>query len=85
MYIENTIIFSKEIILCANIDIDWSKFDNKVIMITGATGLVGKFLIQVLLYRNKEKNIHTKIIAVGRDSEKFTSRFSDYLNNDDNK
>lgn len=75
--------FSKEIELCANIDIDWSKFDNKVIIITGATGLVGKFLIQVLLHRNKEKSIHTKIIAVGRSAEKFNSRFSDYCDNED--
>lgn len=68
--------FSKEIELCANIDIDWSRLDNKVIMITGATGLVGKFLIQVLLQRNHERGLHTKVIAVGRSREKFVSRFS---------
>lgn len=71
-----TFDFSKEIELCANISIDWSKFDNKVLMITGATGLMGKFLIQVLLYRNILKGINTKIIAVGRNREKFLTRFS---------
>ena len=75
--------FSKEIEFCANINIDWSKLDNKVIMITGATGLIGKFLVQVLLYRNIQNNIHTRIIAVGRNREKFNSRFSDYVNNTD--
>lgn len=71
-----TFDFSKEIELCANISIDWSKFDNKVLMITGATGLMGRFLIQVLLYRNIQKGINTRIIAVGRNREKFVSRFS---------
>ena len=69
--------FSKEIELCANINIDWSKIDNKVVMITGATGLVGKFLIQTLLFRNRQHGLHTKIVAVGRNREKFVSRFSD--------
>lgn len=68
--------FSREIELCANINIDWSKFDNKVLMITGATGLMGRFLIQVMLYRNIQKRINTKIIAVGRNREKFLTRFS---------
>lgn len=69
--------FNHEIELCANIDIDWSKLDNKKIMITGATGLVGKFLIEVLLKRNQLKNIQTKIVAVGRDKIKFEKRFAD--------
>lgn len=71
--------FTKEIEQCANIDIDWAKIDNKVVMITGATGLVGKFLIQVLLQRNKEKDLHTKVIAVSRKRKKFQERFSDYI------
>ena len=75
--------FSKEIELCANINIDWTKLDNKVVMITGATGLVGKFLIQVLLFRNQQNNIHTKIVAVGRNKAKFLARFAKFENNPD--
>lgn len=68
--------FSREIELCATINIDWSKLDNKVIMITGATGMVGKYLCDVFLHRNKMFGINTKIIAVGRSEEKFRQRFS---------
>lgn len=75
--------FSREIELCANINIDWTKLDNKIVMITGATGLVGKFLIQVLLYRNQQNNIHTKIVAVGRNKAKFLARFAEFENNPD--
>lgn len=69
--------FSKELECCVRIDIDWSKIDNKRIMITGATGLVGKFLIEVLLMRNKLEGTDTKVIAVGRNRNKFAERFAD--------
>lgn len=67
--------FEHEIDICTNINIDWSKLDNKTIMITGATGLVGKYLIQVLMQRNINKNINTKVIAVGRSKDNFEKRF----------
>ena len=68
--------FAHEIERCAEISIDWGKLDNKTIMITGATGLVGKYLIEVLLRRNIQQQIHTKIVAVGRSRKKFLERFS---------
>lgn len=57
--------------------IDWSKIDNKIFLITGATGLVGKTLIQLLAERNKRENVNTRIIALGRDVNKFKERFAD--------
>lgn len=71
----NPFNFENDIDLCANIDIDWSKLDNKTIMITGATGLVGKYLIQVLMRRNIIKKTNTKVIAIGRDKDNFNKRF----------
>lgn len=67
--------FSREIELCAALDIDWSKIDHKALMITGATGLVGRYLIEVLLYRNIHCNAGISIFAVGRSEEKFRRRF----------
>lgn len=69
--------FSREIEQCAALDIDWSKIDHKRMMITGATGMVGKYLIQVLLYRNAHYDAGIKIYAVGRDEAKFRSRFGE--------
>ena len=67
--------FENEIDICSKIDIDWSKIDNKTIMITGATGLVGKYLIRVLMHRNITNSINTKVIAVGRSKNNFEKRF----------
>ena len=67
--------FSEEIELCASQNIDWSLIDGRTFLITGATGLVGTYLIKVLLCRNKQKNANINIIAVGRNKEKFIERF----------
>jgi len=57
--------------------INWGKIDNKTILVTGATGLIGKTLVEYLLRRNEEYNKKTIIIATGRSKEKFLSRYSD--------
>ncbi len=69
--------FANEITLAAQYDLAWDKIDNKTVLITGATGLVGKYLIRVLLKRNELYGKHTRIIAVGRNNAKFRERFSD--------
>ena len=63
--------------------LDWSKIDNKTILITGATGMVGKTFIELLLKRNKENNIHTRILATGRDKDKYLERYKDIELTDD--
>ena len=69
--------FNNEIDTCAEIEIDWTKIDNKTLMITGATGMVGKYLIKVLMRRNQMQGVNTKVIAVGRNEENFRKRFAD--------
>lgn len=54
----------------------WNKIDNKIILISGATGMIGSFLVDVLMYRNNSMKIHTKVIALGRNEEKAVKRFS---------
>lgn len=35
----------------ASLPYDWSRFNNKVLLISGGTGFIGSFLIKVLRYR----------------------------------
>jgi len=63
--------------------INWANLENKSILVTGATGLVGKCLIKVILEHNCAANSRTRIIAVGRSIEKLRERFAEYLNNSD--
>jgi len=60
--------------------ISWDSLINKSILITGATGLIGTFLIDLLMYRNYHFNNNITIHAVSRNKTKASSRFNDYLN-----
>lgn len=58
--------------------LEWNQLRGKIILITGATGLIGVFLIDVLMQRNKEFNDDISIIAIGRDMEKAKERLGVY-------
>lgn len=51
-------------------NLDWYLFENKTVLITGATGLIGQHLVNVLKYINNALNINVKILANGRNQEK---------------
>lgn len=57
-------------------DIDFSFLHNKVVLITGATGMIGSALVDMLLLANGQYDLQLQIYAVGRSSEKAKKRFS---------
>ncbi|MDR0443430.1 MAG: NAD-dependent epimerase/dehydratase family protein [Treponema sp.] len=73
-------LYKKDLDTMASIDIDWGKLKNKKIMITGATGLIGTLLIDLLMYRNTKYNDGIIIYAVGRSGEKAFGRFKEHFN-----
>lgn len=75
--------FKNEIDHCAELDIDWELFKGKTFLITGGTGLVGKYLASVLLRHNRKYHADMKIVIVGRNEEKFKKRFKDVDGFDD--
>lgn len=50
-------------------DLDWSKLNNKTIFVSGGTGFIGKFLIDVFKYRNKFFNDNIKVICCSRHTQ----------------
>lgn len=56
-------------------EIPWKKFEDKTVLITGAYGMLGSYIVYELMYLNEIKDIHVNIIAVGRSKEKFRKRF----------
>ena len=53
-------------------------FARKSFLITGATGLIGMFLIDVIMHANKEKGANITVFAVGRNKDKATDRLGEY-------
>lgn len=51
----------------------------KRILITGATGLIGSFLVDLLLFANEVYETEIEIYALGRDLEKLKRRFASHL------
>lgn len=60
----------------ANLQLPWEKLNRKTILLSGSTGMIGSFLVHVLMNRNEDINI----IALGRNIQIAKERFSEYWN-----
>lgn len=73
-----------------NNDFDYTELNNKSILITGATGLIGKALVDYMLLIGDELKFNINIFAASRSEESFNARFKKrnnlfYFNYDLNK
>jgi FlaA1/EpsC-like NDP-sugar epimerase len=53
--LDNTLYYD-DVIKVANLPYEWEKLDNKTLLITGASGMIGSFLIDVIMQKNKQIN-----------------------------
>lgn len=70
-----------DITCVSSVRLPWENINNKSIMLSGATGLIGSFLIDVVMNKNINDNHNCMIYALGRSEEKFKNRFSKYIDN----
>lgn len=56
----------QDIKIVAEQQYDWNKLTNKTILISGGTGFVGSFIIEVLRYRNIFYHQGIKVISLSR-------------------
>lgn len=59
-------------------DLPWESLKNKSVMITGAAGMLGSALVDVLILLNEEMNVPVTIYALGRTESKLLARFEGY-------
>lgn len=62
----------------SNLSLEWEKFQNTTFLISGATGMIGSFLIDTIMLKNKSMNLNCRILALGRDQSRAKTRFSNY-------
>ena len=67
-------VYEKDIDFVTQLILPWEKLNNRTILISGATGMIGSFLIHVLMKRPES----IRIIALGRNKETAKKRFREY-------
>jgi len=55
------------------------KLRDKRIFLTGATGFVGKSLLEALLWLNKNRNLNLEILSISRDPVSFFKKYPHFL------
>lgn len=72
--------YIEDVSYVASLDLPWEKLENKSILISGATGLIGSCFVDVIMKCN-ERGINCKVYALGRNEERAKKRF-EYCYND---
>ncbi|MBQ8797319.1 MAG: NAD-dependent epimerase/dehydratase family protein [Oscillospiraceae bacterium] len=57
---------------------DWQLLQDRSILISGATGMIGSFLVDLLMYQNNSIGLNCTVYALGRNEEKAQKRFAPY-------
>lgn len=60
------------------LSLPWEKLQDKTVMLSGATGLLGSFLIDVIMEKNITSNLNCTVFALGRNAGNAKQRFSKY-------
>lgn len=72
-------LYREDVKRIASLDYDWKKLSGKTFMISGATGMIGSFLIDVLM---EKADLNCHVIALGRSKDKAHKRFEEYWNDE---
>lgn len=61
----------------------WEKLSGKSVVISGATGMLGKLLVDTLLYKNERDGLDCTVYAFGRSEQKARERFQSHIGRKD--
>lgn len=82
MNLYNNQLYMEDVKSVGGVTLPWEKLKDKNVMLSGATGLIGSFFIDVVLEKNTFSNLNCTVFALGRNEEKAKARFSKFR--DDN-
>lgn len=76
--LEKNLLYEQDVKYVADLPLPWHQLRNASFLISGASGLIGKFLVDVLMYKNQINQLNCQITAVGRNIAKAQERFMKY-------
>lgn len=65
--------------ICANRIVDWKRFKDKTVLITGANGMLPSYLVFTLLYLNRLYDYNINVIALVRNETSAREKFKDFI------
>lgn len=71
--------YMEDVHFVAALDLPWEKLQDRSVMLSGATGLIGSFLVDVILEKNILESLNCTVYALGRNETKAKDRFSKYV------
>lgn len=74
-----TDIVKQDIKRIAETDLSWDKLEGRTVLVTGATGFIGSFIISALMQRVIDKGADIRVIAMVRSEERAKAKLADYL------
>ncbi len=67
-------LYQEDLALVANSNVDWSVLDGTTIAVSGATGMVGTFLVDVLMHKVRTGTLDCRVLALGRNRDRARGR-----------
>lgn len=61
--------------------INWKRFENKTVLISGANGMLPSYMVETLLFLNEKFGYNVKVVALVRNIEKAKRVFAEYDGN----
>lgn len=71
-------LYREDLQKVAALPLPWEQLKGRSILISGATGMIGSFLVDLVMYQNTAIDLSCQIYAMGRNEAKAAARFAAY-------
>ena len=78
MRLSDNLIYREDVARVAGLDLDWARLAGADLVVSGASGMIGKFLIDAVMARNAEWGLDCTVTAVARRQANLRQRFAEY-------
>lgn len=68
-------LYREDLAYVSSRELPWDKLRGRRILISGATGQIGSFLVDVLMYKNREEDLDCRVFAISRNEGRAKGRF----------
>lgn len=69
-------LYKEDLENCLDNVVGLNKLQGKTVLITGATGMIGCFIVDAIMYGNATRGLNCKVMAMGRSCDKAMTRFA---------